>query len=79
MHEYGIARSILSAVLEKCPAGKKITGVKLRVGEMKMVTRESLQGAFEIVANDTTAETARLDMELVPGDELTVLEAEIEE
>jgi len=78
MHEYSIAESLLKAMLKKAEEHNltKVTGAKVKVGILKMVTEDALQGAFDIVAKGTNAEGAKLDIQITPSDELTLLEIE---
>ncbi|RKY40660.1 MAG: hypothetical protein DRP76_01425 [Candidatus Omnitrophota bacterium] len=80
MHEFTIAKAILKGVLKEVSEhnAKKISRVGLRVGLLKMVTPVSLQNAFDIVSSGTIANQARLDVEEVPGDELSIINIEIE-
>ncbi|HEC68960.1 MAG TPA: hydrogenase maturation nickel metallochaperone HypA [Candidatus Omnitrophica bacterium] len=80
MHEFTIAKAILKGVLKEVSKhnAKKISRVGLRVGLLKMVTPVSLQNAFDIVSSGTIANQARLDVEEVPGDELSIINIEIE-
>ncbi len=80
MHEFTIAKAILKGVLKKASEhkAKKISRVGLRVGLLKMVTPVSLQNAFDIVSSGTIANQARLEVEEVPGDELSIINIEIE-
>ncbi len=81
MHEIGIAESILKGVLMRAKEHKikKISKISLRVGELKMVSNDSLQGAFDLVSQGTIAEGARLEVDFIPGDELSIQEIEVEE
>jgi hydrogenase nickel incorporation protein HypA/HybF len=68
MHEVSICESILDILKETAAkeGAKKVTSVRLRVGEMAGVLEDSLRFAFEVVTKDTLAEGARLDIENVP-------------
>jgi len=78
MHEFILAKTILDSVIEKAQEYnlKKITGIKLRVGFLKMVTAVSLQNAFDIISVGTKAYQAKLDVEEVAGDELLIVNIE---
>lgn len=69
MHELGLCESLLDAV-ERRAAGRRVLGVKFRVGEQHRVVDEALDQAFAMVAEGTVAEGARVELEIVPGDEL---------
>jgi len=78
MHEFTLAKTILDSVLKKAKDYnlKRITGIKLKVGFLKMVTPVSLQNAFNIVSMGTKAYQAKLDIEEVAGDELLIINIE---
>jgi hydrogenase nickel incorporation protein HypA/HybF len=80
MHEFGIAQSILDSVIKKAKEynAREISRIELRVGLLKMVTPISLQNAFDMVSSGTIANQAKLDVEEVPGDELSIMNIEIE-
>ena len=80
MHKFTIAKTILNGALKKASEhnAKKVSVVELRVGLLKMVTPISLQNAFDIVSSGTIANQARLDVEEVPRDELSIMNIEIE-
>ena len=44
-----------------------MTGVHLRVGQLRQVVPASLAFYFALVARDTVCEGARLEQEIVPG------------
>lgn len=69
MHEYSIVRGVLDAVV---PAARdagaaRITKVRLRVGEMTEVVRESLDFMWDLCCEErgAIAEGAQLDVETV--------------
>jgi Zn finger protein HypA/HybF involved in hydrogenase expression len=78
MHEFTLAKTILDSVLKKAKDYnlKRITGIKLKIGFLKMVTPVSLQNAFNIVSMGTKAYRAKLDIEEVAGDELLIINIE---
>ena len=66
MHEMGIATEIVRIVAESIPPdmiGCKVARVNLKVGKMAAVVPQSLQFCFEIVAKETAAEGARLEIQ----------------
>ncbi len=79
MHEFVIAQSILDGVLKKVKERnvEKISRIELRVGLLKIVTPVSLQNAFNIVSSGTIANQAKLDVEEVPGDDVSIINIEI--
>lgn len=66
MHEMGIATEIVRIVIESIPAqmaGCKVACVNLKVGKLAAVVPQSLRFCFEIVAKETPAEGARLEIQ----------------
>ena len=68
MHEVSICESIVDIITVHAAKeqAKKVTSVRLRVGEMAGVVEDALRFAFEVVSKDTVAEGARLDIDHVP-------------
>jgi hydrogenase nickel incorporation protein HypA/HybF len=77
VHEVGLCESLLDAV-ERRAAGRRVLGVKFRVGEQHRVVDEALDQAFELVAAGTVAEGAEVELEVVPGDELMLESIRVE-
>ncbi|MEI8349134.1 MAG: hydrogenase maturation nickel metallochaperone HypA [Candidatus Omnitrophota bacterium] len=83
MHEYHLIQTILKTISEKT-AGmsgiKKISSIRLTLGQLKMVSKESFSEIFKELSKGTMCEGAKLDIEEVPGDVLVVehIEAEFE-
>lgn len=71
MHEVALAQGILDVVLDVA-AGRQVQTVRVRAGELLAVSEDSLQFCFELVAQDTPAAAARLQVELTPDDALQV-------
>ena len=71
MHEVALAQGILDVVLDVA-AGRQVQIVRVRAGELLAVSEDSLQFCFELVAQDTPAAAARLQVELTPDDALQV-------
>jgi Zn finger protein HypA/HybF involved in hydrogenase expression len=71
MHEVALAQGILDVVLDVA-AGRQVQTVRVRAGELLAVSEDSLQFCFELVAQDTPAAAARLQVELTPDDALLV-------
>jgi hydrogenase nickel incorporation protein HypA/HybF len=78
MHEVAIAQGILDVVLEVA-AGQTVRTVRVRAGELQAVSQDSLQFCFEMVAQDTPAAAAQLELESVPGEQLTIEAIELED
>jgi Zn finger protein HypA/HybF involved in hydrogenase expression len=71
MHEVALAQGILDVVLEVAD-GRQVQTVRVRAGELLAVSDDSLQFCFELVAQDTLAAAARLEVEITPGDALLI-------
>jgi hydrogenase nickel incorporation protein HypA/HybF len=65
VHELGLCEGILEAV-ERRAAGRRVTGVRLRVGTLHRVVEPALDQAFELVAGGTVAEGATVEVVTVP-------------
>jgi hydrogenase nickel incorporation protein HypA/HybF len=66
MHEMGIATEIVRIVTESIPPemiGCKVARVNLKVGKMAAVVPQSLRFCFDIVAKETPAEGAHLEIQ----------------
>ncbi len=61
MHELGICEDILGAV-ERRAAGRRVTGVRVRVGALHRVSEPALEQAFALVASGTIADGATVDV-----------------
>ena len=67
MHELPVTKSIVETACQKCgEAGlKKITAINVVIGELSSIVGESVEMYFEIVAKDTSAEDAALNIRRV--------------
>lgn len=61
MHELSVATAVLNTAV-KHATGRKVKVVSVRVGRMRQVVPDSLSFYFEIVARDTVAEGAALEL-----------------
>ncbi|WNI18870.1 hydrogenase maturation nickel metallochaperone HypA [Actinacidiphila sp. ITFR-21] len=66
MHELSITQSIVDAVCERA-AGRPVYAVQVRVGMLTAVVADSLRFCFDLVAEGTVAEGARLEIDRPPG------------
>jgi hydrogenase nickel incorporation protein HypA/HybF len=64
VHELSLSSAIVNTVV-KHAAGRRVTVVSLRVGQLRQVVPDSLEFYFGFVARDTVCEGARLEQELV--------------
>ncbi len=67
MHELGLAMQTLDIVLEEAGRQKaeRVLSMRMRVGELSGVVPEALQFALETIMEDTPAEGARINIDLV--------------
>jgi hydrogenase nickel incorporation protein HypA/HybF len=77
MHEVALAQGILEVVLDVAD-GRPAKAVRVRAGELQAVTQDSLQFCFELVAQDTLAAGAQLEVQTVSGDVLLVNGVELD-
>ncbi|PWR23125.1 hydrogenase maturation nickel metallochaperone HypA [Zavarzinia compransoris] len=66
MHELSITRNIV-AIVGEAAKGRPVGTVTLEIGMLSGVLAEAIAFCFEIVAEGTAAEGARLDIRQVPG------------
>jgi hydrogenase nickel incorporation protein HypA/HybF len=66
MHELSVSSAVVDTVL-KHAAGRRVTGVSLRIGHLRQVVPDSLAFYFELVSRETLCEGARLEQEIVPA------------
>jgi len=65
VHEFGLCQSILTAVEGKA-AGRRVTGVRIRIGTMHRVFDEAFDQAFSLMSEGTVADGAEVDLVVVP-------------
>ncbi len=66
MHELSLSSAIVNTVV-KHAAGRRVSVVSLRVGNLRQVVPDSLEFYFEFVARGTVCEGARLEQEVMPA------------
>ncbi len=67
MHEYSVASELISALLPQVRTIEgQIVSVILRKGELRILSDQALANAFELLAEGTPLEGARLVVEPVP-------------
>lgn len=66
MHEIGMCESVLAAV-ERRAAGRRVTGVRVRVGALHAVVPDAFEQAFALVTEGTLAEGAVVDLVVTPA------------
>lgn len=78
MHEVAIAQGILEVVLDVAQ-DRHARAVRVRAGDLQGISQDSLQFCFEMVAQETTAASARLEVEIVEGDGVSVEAIELDD
>ena len=68
MHEGNFTQQIVDAILTAVHEypGRKPTSIKVKVGEMLHLNRESVKTHFEAITRGGILENARLDLEEIP-------------
>jgi hydrogenase nickel incorporation protein HypA/HybF len=66
MHELGIARNIVAIVVEAA-RGKHVRCVRLELGRLGGVMPDAIAFCFDVVAQGTVLEGAKLEIDVVPG------------
>lgn len=66
MHELSIAASIIDIALRHA-AGRQVTKALVKIGHLRQVVPSALLFSFEVVAQGTLVEGAKLEIESVPA------------
>jgi hydrogenase nickel incorporation protein HypA/HybF len=66
MHELSVSSAIVDTAVRHA-AGRRVTAVHVRIGQLRQVVPDSLAFFFELVTRETLCEGARLEQELVPA------------
>lgn len=68
MHELSVAESILDIVQQRALEHRatRVLSLVIHVGELSAVVADALRFAFEVLARDTCAKDARLEIVLIP-------------
>jgi hydrogenase nickel incorporation protein HypA/HybF len=64
MHEIGLCESIME--VEQRAAGRRVTGVSVRVGTLQRVWKPAFEQAFSMVSSGTVAEGANVEIVVLP-------------
>lgn len=84
MHDLHLADKILNIVLKEAHKNNatRVKLIKIELGEIsehnQTITPENLEFNFSMLAKNTVAEEAKLDIEQVEGDEWKLKEIDIE-
>ena len=81
MHELSIAQAIVATVTRHLPPGNRapVRWVKLSVGVLNHFAGDSLRFCFAAASEGTALEGAKLDIDETPGDEIRVVEFELDD
>ena len=81
MHELSLAAGIFDIVQQHVSAsrGPLVRAVRVRIGEAAAVLPESLEFCFDAIVIGTPYGQASLAIEHAPGDELQVVDVEIDD
>jgi hydrogenase nickel incorporation protein HypA/HybF len=81
MHELSIAQDIVATVMRHLPPENRapVRWVKLSVGVRNHFASDSLRFCFEAASEGTALEGAKLDIDETLGDEIRVVEFELDD
>jgi hydrogenase nickel incorporation protein HypA/HybF len=66
MHEMAITQSVVDAVCGHA-AGRRVHSVRVQVGALCAVVPDAMEFCFDLAAEGTVADGARLDLDVQPG------------
>jgi hydrogenase nickel incorporation protein HypA/HybF len=66
VHELAITESVVDAIVDKV-GDEPVTSIRLEIGKLSGVVVDSIRFCFEIVADGTGLQDARLDIDEPPG------------
>ena len=68
MHEYSLANELINTLLDKVDEEdlKKTTKVHVRLGELRILSKEALSQAYKIITEDTILAGSEIEYEEVP-------------
>ena len=81
MHELSIAHEIVETVRRHLPpeGTRPVKRVSLKLGALNRITPDSLRFCFAAASRGTTVEGAELVIEESPGDEIRVVEFDLDD
>lgn len=70
MHEYAVTKGLLNIAIEEAnkAGAKKITAIRLVIGDLSTIMDESVQMYYDIMSEGTIASGARLIFNRVPAE-----------
>jgi hydrogenase nickel incorporation protein HypA/HybF len=66
MHELAIAEAVIAIAADHA-AGRRVSAVQVRIGHLRQVVPAALEFSFELAAQGTRVQDARLEIEHVPA------------
>jgi hydrogenase nickel incorporation protein HypA/HybF len=78
MHELALTREVVAIACEAA-MGQRIHTITVEIGRLTCVSPDAMEFCFDVVAQGTLAEGARLVIRRTDGDECHVVTLEIEE
>ena len=80
MHETHLIEPIIKGICEhaKKEGGKKVTKVKLKIGQLLGVKEDTFSETFKVLSKNTILEGAELEITSFPGTRLEVLSFDVE-
>ena len=80
MHESHLIEPIIKGISEHAQkeGAKKVTKVKIKVGDLNCVKEESFKETFGVLAKGTALEGAELEITIFPGSVVQVLSFDVE-
>ncbi|HSV38703.1 MAG TPA: hydrogenase maturation nickel metallochaperone HypA [Nocardioidaceae bacterium] len=76
MHELAITQDLVDLVAERT-AGRQVVAVNVRVGTESGIVPDSMVFSFDVVTLETPLEGARLVIEEVEGNDLSLVSVEL--
>ena len=76
MHELGITQDLVDLVAERT-VGRRVVAVNVRIGDAAGIVPEAMEFAFEVATLHTPLDGARLVIEHVSGDDLSLVSVEL--
>lgn len=67
MHEYSLANELIKTLMDQVPEEdlKRTTKVHLRLGELRILSKEALDQAYKVITEDTILSNSELEYEEV--------------
>jgi len=66
MHELSITRNIV-AIVSEAAAGRRVSCVRLQIGKLSAVMPDAVRFCFDVCAQGTVLEGARLEIDAIDG------------